>query len=110
MLNVNDIDIACLSKTYAIPVDDIIWNIPAHLIIRSDHPSNTKRGGTYQYHKEHLTNIRGDDISTPKEFLVTEIAVKNEECFTHGYIAPITKIMNSFSPFVILLTFLWHSS
>ena len=83
-INVNDIDIICLSETFldsSIPIDDNRLSIPGYLMMRADHPSNTKRGGVCLYYKEHLPVIRRDDISNLKECLVAEINIKNERCF-----------------------------
>ena len=83
-INVNDIDIICLSETFldsSIPVDGKRLSIPAYSMMRADHPSNTKRGGVCLYYNEHLLRIRRNDISNLKQCLVTEINVKNERCF-----------------------------
>ena len=81
-INVNDIDIICLSETFldsSIPIDGKRLSIPAYSMMRADHPS--KRGGVCLYYKEHLPIIRRNDISNLKQCLVTEINVKNERCF-----------------------------
>ena len=65
-----------LSVTFldsSIPADDNRLSIPDYSMVRADHPSNTKRGGTFLYCKEHLSLIRRDYISNLKECLVTEI-------------------------------------
>ena len=83
-INVNDIDIICLSETFldsSIPIDDNRLSIPGYSMMRADHPSNTKRGGVCLYYKEHLPIIRRDYMSNLKECLVTGITVKNEQCF-----------------------------
>ena len=83
-INVNDIDIICLSETFldsSVPIDDNRLGIPSYSMMREDHPSNTKRGRVCFYYREHLPIIRRDDISYLKECLVTEITVKNERCF-----------------------------
>ena len=83
-INVNNIDIICLSEIFldsSIPIGESRLSIPGYSMMRADHPSNTKRGGVCLYYKEHLPIIQGDDISNLKECLVTEITVKNERCF-----------------------------
>ena len=50
-------------------------------MIRSDHPSNTKRGVVCIYYKEHLPFVRRDDITFLDECLVGEIKIKNSKCF-----------------------------
>ena len=74
-INVNDIDIICLLKTFldsSLPIDDNSLSIPGYSMIKVDHPSNTKRGRICLYYKEHLPIIRRDDISNLKECLITE--------------------------------------
>ena len=108
-INVNNIDITSLSVTFldsSIPADDNRLSIPDYSMVRVDHPSNTKRGGAFLYCKEHLSIIRRDDISNLKECLVTEITVKINGVSLSAFIGLLAKIVNSFSPFVILLTFL----
>ena len=59
-INVNDIDIICLSETLldsSIPIDDNRLSIPGYSMMRADHPINTKRGRVYLYYKEHLPII-----------------------------------------------------
>ena len=50
-------------------------------MIRSDHPSDTKRGGVCMYYKEHLPLVRRDDIACLEECIVGEIRIKNSKCF-----------------------------
>ena len=42
-------------------------------MIRSDHPSNTKRGGVCLYYKQHLPFVRRDDITSLDECIIGEI-------------------------------------
>ena len=72
-INVNDIDITCLSETFfdsSIPTDDNRLSILGYSMMRAGHPSNTKRGGVCLCYKEHLPIIRRDDTSNLKECLV----------------------------------------
>ena len=55
--------------------------IDGYNLIRSDHPSNSKKGGVCMYHKEHIPLILRDDINTLDNCLVTEICSQNEKCF-----------------------------
>ena len=109
-INVNDIDIICLSETFldsSIPIDDNRLSIPGYLMMRADHPSNTKIGGVRLYYKEHLPVIQRNNISNLKECLVAEITVNNERYFlTCLYIGLLANIVNSFRHLVILLAFL----
>ena len=59
-MNVNDLDIVCLSETFldsSIPIDDNRLSIPGYSVMRADYPSNTKRDGVCSYYKEHLLII-----------------------------------------------------
>ena len=74
-INFNDIDIICSSETFldsSIPIDDNRLNIPGYSMMRTAHPSNTKRGGLCLYYKEHLPIMRRGDISNLKECLATK--------------------------------------
>ena len=51
------------------------------LLIRSDHPSDSKRVGVCIYYKEHIPLIKCDDLCTLDNCLVTEIRSQNEKCF-----------------------------
>ena len=61
-------------------VDDKI-KIDGYNLIRSDHPSDLKRGGVCIYYKEHVPLIKCDDLCTLDNCLVTEIHSQNEKCF-----------------------------
>ena len=65
-IKANNIDIICLSNPFldsTIPLnDERLFFIKGYLMIRADHPSNTKRGGVCIYYKEHLPLIRKIDI------------------------------------------------
>ena len=90
-INVNDLDVICLSETFldsSIPFDDNRLSIPCYLMMRADHPSNNKRGGVCLYYKEHLPVIRRDYISNLKECLVAKTNVKNERFLTSLYRSP----------------------
>ena len=73
-----------------------------YTVMRTNHTSNTKRGRVCLYYKDHLPIVRRDDISNLKECLVTEITEKMNGVSSRL----LAKIVNSFSPSVILLTFL----
>ena len=77
-------DIICLSETFlnsSIQSDDNRIKLDGHNLIRSDHPSDSKRGGVCIYYKEHIPLIKRDDICTLGNCLVTEIHSQNEKCF-----------------------------
>ena len=53
-ISVHKFDIICLSETYLdsiVPVADVSMLISGYNLIRSDHPSNTKRGSVCLYYK-----------------------------------------------------------
>ena len=58
-------DIICLSETYlnsSIQKDDDRIKIDGYNLIRSDHPSDSKKGGVCIYYKDHVSLIKRDDI------------------------------------------------
>ena len=77
-------DIICLSETFlnsSIDSSDTRILIDGYNLIRSDHPSDSKRGGVCIYYKEHIPLIKRDDICTLDNCLVTEIRSQREKCF-----------------------------
>ena len=50
-------------------------------LIRSDHVSDSKKGGVCIYYKEHILLNKQDDICTLDYFLGTEICSQSEKCF-----------------------------
>ena len=83
-INQRNYDIICLTETFlnsSILSDDNKIKIDGYIIIRSDHPSDSKKGGVCIYYKEHIPLILRDDINTLDNCLVTEIRSQNEKCF-----------------------------
>ena len=81
---VHNFDIICISETFLDsdhPNDDQMLGLQDYATIRSDHPSNAKRGGVCIYYKEHLPFVRIDDITNLDEYILGEIKVKNSKCF-----------------------------
>ena len=77
-------DIICLSETFlnsSIQNDDDRIKIDGYNLIRSDHPSDSKKGGACICYKEHISLIKWDDICTLDSCLVTEIRSQKEKCF-----------------------------
>ena len=77
-------DIICLTETFlnsSILSDDNRITIDGYNLIRSDRPSNSKKGGACIYYKENIPLILRDDINTLDNCLVTEIRSQNEKCF-----------------------------
>ena len=80
----HDYDIICLSETFldsSISNDDERVNIKGYNLLRTDHPSNKKRGDVCMYYKEQLPIIKRDDLCTLKECLITEIRVHKKMFF-----------------------------
>ena len=79
-----DCDIICLSETFlnfSIQNDDDRIKIDGYSLIRSDHSSDSKKGGVCIYYKEHISLIKRDDMYPLDNCLVTEICSQNEKCF-----------------------------
>ena len=52
-ISINKIDTICLSETYldsSIPSDDDNLELPGYNLVRTDNPTNTKRGGVCIYY------------------------------------------------------------
>ena len=76
-VSVHKFDIICLSEIYldsTVLLDDDNLVISGYNLIRSDHPSNTKRGGVCLYYKNYLP-IRVLNISYLKECLNFELKI-----------------------------------
>ena len=85
-ITVHDFDFICVSETFldsSYSSDDPKLSIQGYAMLRSDHPSNTKRGGVCIYYKEHLPFVRRDGITNLDECIVGEIKVKNSNFFFH---------------------------
>ena len=81
-ISVHKFDIICLSETYldsTVPLDDVNLVISGYNFIRSDHPSNTKRGGVCLYYKNYLP-LRVLNISYLKECLNFELKIGDKSC------------------------------
>ena len=76
-------NITCLSETFlnsSIRSDNDRIKIGEYILIRSDHPSNSEKGGFCIFYKEYLFITKWDDICTLGNCLVTEICSQNETC------------------------------
>ena len=76
-------DIVCLLETLlnSSIKNDHKLKIDGYNLIRSNHPSDSKKGGIVIYYKEHIPLIKHDDLYTLDNCLVTEIRSQREECF-----------------------------
>ena len=76
--------IICLSETFlyfSIQNDDHKVKIDGYNLIRSDHPSDSKKSRVCISYKEHIPVIRLDDLCTLDNCLVTEIRSQSKKCF-----------------------------
>ena len=98
-------DIICQTETFlnsSILNDDNRITIDVYNLIRSDHPSDSKKGGVCVYCKKHIPLILRDDINALDNCLVTEIRSQNEQCFL-AFTVPQVKIRISLKIFVLIL-------
>ena len=74
-------DIICLSETYldsSIQSDNDNLEIPGYNLVRSDYPSNNKRGGVCIYYKASLP-LRVIDICFPQECIIFEVLIGDKQ-------------------------------
>ena len=74
-------DFICISETFldsSFESDEEDLRLDGHNLIRSDHPSNTKRGGVCIYYKESLA-VRLVDITSLHECLVCEVTIQKKK-------------------------------
>ena len=73
-----------LSETFlnsSIEINNDRISIDGYILIKADHPSDSKRGGFCIYYKEHIPLIKRGDICTLDNCLVTEIRSQGGKCF-----------------------------
>ena len=74
-----------MSETFLDSSNDILVitrvNINGYSLLRADHPGDTKRGGVFMYHKDHLPLIRRTNLSHFQACLVTKITIGKEKRF-----------------------------
>ena len=61
-----------------IPNDDVNIKINGYWLLTADHPNNIKGVGVCIYFKESSSLIRRNDLTSLKDFLVTEINVNSK--------------------------------
>ena len=74
----NDYDIIFLTETFldsSIENDDDRISIPGYNLLRTDHPSNTKRRGACISYNDYLPFIKRNDLCQLHECLVTELRI-----------------------------------
>ena len=81
-LSVQKFDIFCISETYlnsSITEDDDSLRIPKYNLIRSDRPSNNKRGGVAIYYKYFLP-LKLIDVNYLRESILFELQIGSKIC------------------------------
>ena len=81
-ITAHKMDIICLSETYldsTIQSDNDNLEIPGYNLVRSDHPSNNKRGGVCIYYKASLP-LRVIDICFLQECIIFEVMIGDKQC------------------------------
>ena len=82
-LSVQRFDIFCISETYlnsSITEDDDNLQIPGYDLIRSDHPSNSKRGGVAVYYKNFLP-LKLIDVNYLIESILFQLQIGSKTYF-----------------------------
>ena len=96
-------DIICISETFLDSTylsDDPRLSLQGYAMIRSDHPSDTKRGGVCMFYKEHLPLVNRTDLSFVNECLVGEINYKNSKCFVSCFYRSPSQTEDEFDDFI----------
>ena len=81
-ITAHKIDIICLLETYldsSIQSDNDNLEIPGYNLVRSDHPSNNKRGGACRYYKASFP-LRIINICFLRECITFEMLIGDKEC------------------------------
>ena len=79
-VSVHKFDIICLSETYLDSSnDDVSLEISGYCLIRSDHPSNKKRGGIWIYYKNFLP-LKVTGVRLLKECIAFDLIISNKLC------------------------------
>ena len=79
-VSVRKFDIICLSETYLdYNTDDENLEISGYFLIRSDHPSNIKRGGICIYYKNILP-LKVTDVRLLEECIAFDLIISNKLC------------------------------
>ena len=101
---VNKFDIICISETLLDStnlIDDSRLSLEGYAMIRSDHPSNIKRGGVSLFYKEHLPFVNRTDLTFTDECIVGEIKHKNSKCFVSCFYRSPSQSEDEFNNFIL---------
>ena len=80
---IHNFDLICISETFldsSVSIDESDLNLNGYKLIRSDHPSDVKRGGICIFYKDTLP-IRFLNITNLTECLICEILYDHKKCF-----------------------------
>ena len=88
-MSTHKFDIICLSETYLdSSIDDESLEISGYYLIRSDHPSNKKRGGICIYYKNFLP-LKVTGVRLLEECITFDLIIRNKLCsFVALYSSP----------------------
>ena len=79
-VSIHKFDIICLSETYLdSSIDDESLEISGYYLIRSDHPSNKKRGGICIYYKNFLP-LKVTGVRLLEECITFDLIISNKLC------------------------------
>ena len=79
-VSVHKFDRICLSETYLdFSIDDETLEISGYYLIRSDHPSNKKRGGICIYYK-YLLPLKFNGVRLLEECIAFDLIISNKLC------------------------------
>ena len=79
-VSVHKFDIICLSETYLdSSIDDVSLEISGYYLIRSDHPSNKRRGGICIYYKNFLP-LKVTGVRLLEECIAFGLITSNKLC------------------------------
>ena len=94
-------DVVCISETYldsSTAPDDENLEIAGYNLLRTDHPSNSKRDGVCVYYKSSLA-LRLIDVHYLQECLIFEIFIGRESCYFISLYRPPSQSSDSFEEF-----------
>ena len=81
-LAIHKFDIVCLSETYlnsGFPFDDDNLDIPGYIMVRADHPANSKLGGVCMYYKNCLP-LKVLDITLLHKSIAFDLRMGDKLC------------------------------
>ena len=79
-VSVHKFDIICLSETYLdSSIDDVSLEIPGYYLIRSDHPSNKRRGGICIYYKNFFP-LKVTGVRLLEECIAFDLIISDKFC------------------------------